>query len=89
VKRSAEEKWEILQERLKGGNIAETCSKDGVAPNLSYHRRDEVDQGAPAALGEKRGGRRGRRAVQTPETTGPSAGRQAVGDRNPKNRVGE
>jgi len=27
VKRSAEEKWEILQEGLKSGNIAETCRK--------------------------------------------------------------
>jgi transposase-like protein len=51
AKRSAEEKWEILQEGLKSGNIAETCRKHGVAPNLWYRWRDEAEQGAKAALG--------------------------------------
>jgi transposase-like protein len=51
VKRSAEEKWEILQEGLKSGNIAETCRKHGVAPNLWYRWREEAEQGAKAALG--------------------------------------
>lgn len=36
VKRSAEQKWEILQEGFKSGNVAETCRKHGVAPNLWY-----------------------------------------------------
>ena len=49
LKRSAEEKCEILQEGLKSGNIAETCRKHGVAPNLWYRWRDEA--GAKAALG--------------------------------------
>jgi transposase len=51
VKRSAEEKWEILQEGLMSGNVAETCRKHGVAPNLWYRWKDEAEQGAKAALG--------------------------------------
>jgi transposase-like protein len=51
VKRSPDEKWEILQEGLKSGNIAETCRKHGVAPNLWYRWKDDAEQGAKAALG--------------------------------------
>ena len=51
VKRSAEQKWEILQEGLQSGNVAETCRKHGVAPNLWYRWRDEAEAGAKAALG--------------------------------------
>lgn len=36
VKRSPEEKWEILQEGLRSGNISETCRKHGIAANLWY-----------------------------------------------------
>ncbi len=50
VKRGAEEKWEILQEGLKNGNIAQTCRRHEVAPNLWYSWRDEAEQGAKAAL---------------------------------------
>jgi transposase len=51
VKRSPEEKWEILQEGLRSGNISETCRKHGVAVNLWYRWKDEAEQGAKAALG--------------------------------------
>jgi transposase len=51
VKRSAEEKWEILQEGLRSGNISETCRKHGIAANLWYRWKDEAEQGAKAALG--------------------------------------
>ena len=51
VKRSVEQKWEILQEGLKSGNVSETCRKHGVAPNLWYRWRDEAEAGAKAALG--------------------------------------
>jgi transposase-like protein len=51
VKRSAEQKWEILQEGLKSGNVAETCRKHGVTPNLWYRWRDEAEAGAKGALG--------------------------------------
>lgn len=53
VKRSAEEKWEILQEGLKSGNVAETCRKHGVAPTLWYRWRDEAEADAKASLGER------------------------------------
>ena len=51
VKRSPEEKWEILQEGLRSGNISETCRKYGIAANLGYRWKDEAEQGAKAALG--------------------------------------
>ena len=51
VKRSPEEKWEILQEGLRSGNISETCRKHGIAANLWYRWKDEAEQGAKEALG--------------------------------------
>jgi transposase len=51
VKRSPEEKWEILQEGLRSGNISETCRQHGIAANLWYRWKDEAEQGAKAALG--------------------------------------
>lgn len=53
VQRTAEEKWQIVLEGLKGGNISETCRKYEIAPNLYYRWKDEVEQGAKAALGGK------------------------------------
>ena len=53
VQRTAEEKWQIVLEGLKSGNIAETCRKYEIAPNLYYRWKDEVEQGAKAALGGK------------------------------------
>jgi transposase len=50
VDRSVEEKWQIVQEGLKSGNVAETCRRHGVAPNLYYRWKDEAEQGAKAAL---------------------------------------
>src|SRR6266852_2333873 len=42
LKRGPEEKWEILQEGLKSGNIAEACRKHGVTcgehPVFGYRR---------------------------------------------------
>ncbi len=51
VLRTAEEKWQILLEGLKSSNIAETCRKYEIAPNLFYRGKDELEQGAKAALG--------------------------------------
>ena len=34
VDRSPEEKWQIVQEGMKSGNISETCRRHGIAPNL-------------------------------------------------------
>ncbi|MFQ5683631.1 MAG: transposase [Candidatus Binatia bacterium] len=53
VQRTPEEKWEIVQEGLRSGNIAETCRRYGIAPNLYYRWKDEAEQGAKAALGGK------------------------------------
>ena len=51
VDRSPEEKWQIVQERMKSGNLSETCRRHGVALNLFYRWKDEAEQGAKAALG--------------------------------------
>lgn len=40
-----------MLEGLKSSNIAETCRKYEIAPNLYYRWKDEVEQGAKAALG--------------------------------------
>ncbi len=40
-----------LLEGLKSGNVAETCRKYEIAPNLYYRWKDEVEAGAKAALG--------------------------------------
>ncbi len=53
VQRTPEEKWQIVLEGLKSGNIAETCRKYEIAPNLYYRWKDEVEQGAKAALRER------------------------------------
>jgi transposase len=51
VQRTVEEKWEIVQEGIKSGNVSETCRRYGIAPNLFYRWKDEAAQGAKAALG--------------------------------------
>ena len=53
VDRSPEEKWQIIQEGIKSGNVSETCRRHGIAPNLFYRWKDEAEQGAKAALGGK------------------------------------
>ncbi len=53
VQRTPEEKWEIVGEGLRSGNIAETCRRYGIAPNLYYRWKDEAELGARAALGGK------------------------------------
>jgi transposase-like protein len=53
VNRFPEEKWQIVQEGLKGGNVSETCRRPGVAPNLFYGWKDEAKQGTKAALGRR------------------------------------
>jgi transposase len=49
--RSPEEKWQIVQEGIKSGNISETCRCHGIAANLFYRWKDEAERGAKAALG--------------------------------------
>jgi transposase len=47
---SPQEKWQIVQEGIKSGNVSETCRRHGIAPNLFYRWKDEAEQGAKAAL---------------------------------------
>ena len=56
VDRSPEEKWQIVQEGMKSGNVSETCRRHGIAPNLFYRWKDEAEQGAKAALGGRSAG---------------------------------
>jgi transposase-like protein len=51
VQRNAEEKFAIVLEGLKTGNVSETCRKNEIAPTLFYRWKDEVEKGALAALG--------------------------------------
>ena len=51
VDRSPEEKWQIVQEGIKGGNVSETCRRHGIAPNLFYRWRDEAEIWAGPAMG--------------------------------------
>jgi Transposase len=51
VARSPKEKWQIVQEGIKSGNVSETCRRHSIAPNLFYRWKDEAEQGAKAALG--------------------------------------
>jgi len=51
VDRTAEEKWQIIQEGTKSGNVSETCRRHGIAQTLYYRWKDEAEQGAKAALG--------------------------------------
>src|SRR6202790_2710435 len=53
VDRTPEEKWQILQEGMKSGNVSETCRRHGIAQTLYYRWKDEAEQGAKAALGGK------------------------------------
>ena len=58
VQRTPQEKFQIVLEGLKGGNIAETCRQHEIAPTLYYRWKDEVEQGAVAALGGRSGAAR-------------------------------
>ena len=51
VQRTPQEKLQIVLQGLKSGNIAETCRQHEIAPTLYYRWKDEVEQGAVAALG--------------------------------------
>ena len=53
VDRSPEEKWQIVQEGIKSGNVSETCRRHGISPSVLYRWRDEAEAGAKAALGGK------------------------------------
>jgi transposase-like protein len=50
VQRTPEEKWQIVLEGLKSGNVAETCRKYEIAPTLYYRWKDEVEGVLSAGL---------------------------------------
>ena len=75
VDRSPEEKWQIVQEGIKSGNVSETCRRHGIAPNLYYRWKDEAEQGAKAALGgEALPQRKPRRTIVSGNWNGRSGG---------------
>jgi transposase-like protein len=53
VQRSAEEKFAIVVEGLKSGNIAETCRNHQIAATLYYRWKDDAEKASLAALGGK------------------------------------
>ena len=44
VERTVEEKWQIVQEGIKSGNVSETCRRHGISPSLLYRWRDEAER---------------------------------------------
>ena len=86
VPRSVEEKWEIVEEGLRSGNIAETCRRYGIAPNLFYRRKDEAQQGVMAALGGEERCHGGERAGAAHPAIGAVAGTEDAGGGDPKKR---
>jgi len=57
VDRSPEEKWQIVQEGIKSGNVSETCRRHGISPSLLYRWRDEAEAGAKAGAKAALGGK--------------------------------
>ena len=51
VQRSAEEKYQIVLEGLKTGNVAETCRKHNIVPTQYYRWKEDAEKAAVAALG--------------------------------------
>ena len=80
VARSPEEKWQIVQEGLKSGNVSETCRRHGIAANLFYRWKDEAEQGAKAALGGRSAAAARNREGPSHPATGADTGPQGAGD---------
>ena len=90
VDRTPEEKWQIVQEGIKSGNVSETCRRHGIAPRIcsiagemkpSKERRQRL--GGKALPAPKP-----RRITASGNWSGPSV-ESITGDRNPKKRRGE
>jgi transposase-like protein len=47
--RTREEKWNIVLEGFRAGNVAETCRRCEISPSLYYRWKDEARQRAIAA----------------------------------------
>ena len=68
--------------------LAETCRKYEIAPDLFYRWKDEVERVPWLRLGEKRSRPARCRAGETDQTVGTGAGAIAVADRDLKKRAG-
>jgi len=44
VDRTREEKWQIVQEGLKGGNVSEICRRHGIAQTLFQSAEGKTDE---------------------------------------------
>jgi hypothetical protein len=88
VQRTPEEKWQIVLEGLKSGNVAETCRKYEIAPTLYYRWKDEVEGSQGCARGEKRSRAARCRAGKAHQAIGAGAGPFALADRDLKKRAG-
>jgi hypothetical protein len=86
VDRSPEEKWQIIQEGLKSGNVSETCGRHALLRICFIARRMKRNR-AKAALGEKRS-RGGNREGQSHPSVRTNAGAEVAGNRNPKHVAG-
>ena len=53
IDRTPEEKWQIIQEGLKSGNVSETCRRHGIAPNLFYRWKEKPSREQRQRLGVK------------------------------------
>ena len=56
VDRSAEEKWQIVQEGIKSGNVSETCRRHGSLPICSIAGRMKQNREQRQRMGGKRWG---------------------------------
>ena len=64
VDRSPEEKWQIVQEGIKSGNVSETCRRHGIAPNLFYRwKMKRNKERRPRLGGEARPRRKPKRTI--------------------------
>jgi transposase-like protein len=44
VAQSPQEKWQIIHEGIKSGNVSETCRRHRIVPNLFYRPRLDGDR---------------------------------------------
>ncbi len=63
VQRTPEEKWEIVQEGIKSGNISETCRRYSIAPTLFYRGRMKRSKEPRPRLGGEARPRRKRKRI--------------------------
>lgn len=54
IERTPEEKWQIVHEGIKSGNVSETCRRYEISLTLFYRWKDEAEQGVKAAPRGKR-----------------------------------